>query len=74
METYQWEGRSVKGWPSWLSFKNYAQTGDVLIIHQMEGIVTVELGDTIQKGPDGFITVLKAKLPVDGRQSRDLML
>lgn len=73
MDTFTWRGQSIKDWPHWLVFKNYARTGNTLIIHQMEGILTFELGDTLHKGPDGFMTCVKPRLPVDGRQSRELV-
>lgn len=63
MDKFIWRGQSIKDWPQWLVFKNFAREGDTLVIHQFEGRLVVRIGETITKGPDGFV-VVRPKCPM----------
>jgi hypothetical protein len=57
MISWQWLGQPCEDWPRWLWFRNWARDGDRLVLPQLEGVVVMNLGDWVDRRPDGFLTL-----------------
>lgn len=57
-ESWTFEGQSTKEWPRWLIWTNFAADDAKILIHRLDEILVIRLGDTIERDTQGDLFVV----------------